>query len=211
MKGNTKQFVEEAFDYRERLINCSIDRSVNMYLLEYVADGLATYGGVDGFIKNANKWLKSVCKIYKEIGFDYETNQVRAVIDLQDQLIVIDNQLYDDLKYIIDIISKYGLLIKYGEKGSSHRETTTLCRFFENIENLYPTIKNRYKGLGSSKAEVSKEILMDPKTRRLIKVTMNDARTAERLGALVGEGKKDVLGRKEIVSNFKFDKTMIDN
>lgn len=211
MKGNIKEFVEEAFDYREQLINASIDRAVNMYLLEYVADGLATYDGVEGFINNAGKWLRSVSKIYKEITFDYESNQVRAVIDFQDQLVVIDDRLVEDLSYIINIIKKYGLLIAYNEKGMSEKHTTTICRFFESIQKYYPVIKNRYKGLGSSSSEVSKEIIMDPKSRRLIKVTMDDAATAERLGILVGDSKKDVMGRKEILMNFKFDKTMIDN
>lgn len=211
MKGNIKQFVEEAFDYREQLINCAVDRSVNVYLLEHIADGLATYGGVDGFIKNAGKWLKGVAKVFKEITFDYETNQVRAVIDFQDQLVVIDQRLYEDLMYIIDIIDKYGLLITFGQKNTSNKSTTTILHFFEEIEKMYPVIKNRYKGLGSSSAEVSKEILMNPKTRRLIKVTMQDAETATRLGILVGDGKKEVMGRKEIISNFKYDKTMIDN
>lgn len=211
MKGNIKSFVADAFDYRNQLRACSIDRSVNIYLLEHIANGLSKYKGVEGFRNNADKWLRSICKIYKEIRFDYETNQIQAVIDLEDQLVVIDNRLYEDLKYIIDIIDKYGLTVTYNRKGSAEKTTTTLCRFFEDIEGIYPVIKERYKGLGSSEGPVSKEIIMDPKTRRLIKVTMDDLNTFNQLDILVGSSKQNLNARKDVVLGFKFDKTMIDN
>jgi hypothetical protein len=211
MKGNIKQFVEEAFDYYDTLLECAIDRSVDMYLLEYIADGLSKYGGVNGFIKNVDKWLRSVCKIYKEIGFNDETNEIHAVIDLHDQLVVIDHRLYDDLKLVIKIIDKYGLIIEFNEKGSKQVSSTTLSKFFEVIQEHYPKIKERYKGLGSSDADVTKTLVMDPLTRRLIQVTMDNPNTERQLGMLMGEGKYNILGRKEMLSNFKFDKTMIDN
>lgn len=211
MKGDIKKFVAEAFDYRNQLMAVSIDRAVNRYLLEHIAAGFVKYKGVDGLIKNIDKWLRSVCKIFKEIGFDDETNQVRAVIDLQDQLVVIDHRLYEDLEYVINVIEKYGLIIEYNRKNSNEVKSTTLCRFFEDIEGIYPVITDRYKGLGSSNPSVSKEILMNPKTRRLIKVTMEDASTCYRLGTLMGSSREELNARKDMLMNFKFDKSMIDN
>jgi hypothetical protein len=40
---------------------------------------------------------------------------------------------------------------------------------------------------------------------------MDNPNTERQLGMLMGEGKYNILGRKEMLSNFKFDKTMIDN
>ena len=40
-KINVRDFVTEAFDYLTNLETCSIDRSVNRYLLEYIANGYA--------------------------------------------------------------------------------------------------------------------------------------------------------------------------
>jgi DNA gyrase/topoisomerase IV subunit B len=88
---------------------------------------------------------------------------------------------------------------------------TVLSEFFEYIESHYPMIKERYKGLGSSDAKVSKEVIMDPNTRRIVRVNMNDPGTFKRLGILVGKGKEDVEGRKELLMNFKFTEDMIDN
>ena len=52
---------------------------------------------------------------------------------------------------------------------------------------------------------------MDPKTRRLIRVTANDVDTMRKVGVLVGDGKDNKNERKELLMNFKFTKDMIDN
>ena len=82
---------------------------------------------------------------------------------------------------------------------------------FEYVEKMYPAIKARYKGLGSSAAVVSKEVIMDPKTRRLLRVTMDDAEIISTMGMLVGDGKENKNARKDMLMNFKFDMSMIDN
>jgi hypothetical protein len=211
-KINVKDFVTEAFDYLNILEELSIDYSTNRYLLEYIAYGFAKYGGTaQGFIDNVDEWIRMLVKIYPEIGFDHVNNQVRATIDLIDQLVVIDDELVKDLEYIINILSKYGLLITYSLKKGETKQTTTLIRFFENIEKMYPVIKDRYKGLGSSDASASKEVIMDPRTRRIIRVTVNDVNTMKIMGNLVGDDKDNVLARKEMLMNFKFTKADIDN
>ncbi|MBR5297660.1 MAG: hypothetical protein IKU29_07325, partial [Parabacteroides sp.] len=116
-----------------------------------------------------------------------------------------------DLQPIIDIQTKYGLLINWKSKDRKIDRTAPLSEFFEYIESHYPAIKDRYKGLGSSDAKVSKEVIMDPKTRRIVRVNMNDPDTFTRLSALVGKSKDDVEARKQLLMNFKFTEDMIDN
>jgi hypothetical protein len=209
-KVDVKDFVTEAFDYLNILGEVSIGRSVNRYLLEYIANGFAKYGETpEQFIDNVDEWIRMLVKIYPEIGFDHKTRQIKAVIDYVDQLIIVDDDLVESLRYIINIQKKYGLLIKYSAKGDNP-QTTTLSRFFEYIERMYPVIKDRYKGLGSSAAIVSKEVIMDPRTRRLVRVTMDDD-AFKTLNMLVGDGKEDKANRKEMLMNFKFTMDMIDN
>lgn len=211
MKANIQDFVTEAFDYRSTLEECSIERSVNRYLLEYIAYGFAKYGDTaDKFIDNVDEWIRMLVKVYPEIGFDHKTHQIKAVIDYVDQLVVVDDDLIERLRYIIDILKKYGLIIKYTTKGGEP-QSTTLLRFFEYVERLYPVIKDRYKGLGSSAAVVSKEVIMDPRTRRLLRVTMDDAEIMKTMGMLVGDGKENKRNRKEMLMGFKFTMDMIDN
>ena len=72
-KINVRDFVTEAFDYLTNLETCSIDRSVNRYLLEYIANGFAKYGAtVDDFIDNVDdfNWhVSSVDIVEFEVEF----------------------------------------------------------------------------------------------------------------------------------------------
>ena len=208
---DTKAFVLEAFDYLAILEKCSINHSANRGLLEQVANGYVKYGNSDNFIKHINDWLKQVTKIYREIYFDKDTNQIFAVIDLQDQLIILDDELQHDLQPIIDIQTKYGMVIRWKSLSAKIDRTAFLSEFFEYIESHYPSIKERYKVLGSSDAKVSKEVIMDPKTRRIVRVSMDDPDTIRRLGVLVGKSKDEIEGRKELLMDFKFTEDMIDN
>ena len=210
---NAKEFVRDNFDYLNKLIELSVKLTCNRYLLEYVANGFATYGStVDDFVNNVDKWLRSLAKVYREIGFDHKTKQIKATIDLTDQLILIDDNLINDLEYIIETQKKYGLLINFRSDKRQLNNTTTLAVFFEYIQDRYPKINDRFKGLGSSSASVSKTVIMNPKTRRLIRVTMEDADMMRRMASmLVGDGKENINARKEMLLNFKFDKEDIDN
>lgn len=210
-KEDAKDFVTKAFDYRNILTEVSINRSTNVYLLEYIAYGFAKYGDtVESFEDNADDWVRMLCKTYPELTYSRKSHQIKAVIDLIDQLVVVDDDLIAQLRYIIDIQKEYGLLVKYVDKNKQPVQTTIL-RYFEYIERLYPSIKARYKGLGSSAASVSREVLMDPKTRRLLRVTMDDAEIMKTMGMLVGDGKENKNARKEMLMGFKFDMSMIDN
>ena len=210
---NAKEFVRDNFDYLNKLIELSVKLTCNRYLLEYVANGFATYGStVDDFVNNVDKWLRSLAKVYREIGFDHKTKQIKATIDLTDQLILIDDNLINDLVYIIETQKKYGLLVHFHSEKRQLNNTTTLAVFFEYIQDRYPKINDRFKGLGSSSASVSKTVIMNPKTRRLIRVTMEDADMMRRMASmLVGDGKENISSRKEMLLNFKFDKEDIDN
>ena len=210
-KVSAQEFVTEAFDYLTTLEEVSINRSANRYLLEWIANGFAKYGcTVEDFENNVDEWIRKLVLIYPELGYDHKNHQIKAVVDLIDQLIVIDDDLINRLSYIINIQKKYGILMKYKDK-SGNKVQTTISEFFEYITRMYPVIKARYKGLGSSSAAVSREVIMDPKTRRLFRVTINDANTMEVLCKLVGDGKADRIARKEMLMNYKFTKDMIDN
>lgn len=208
---DVREFVTEAFDYLAILEKCSINHSANRGLLEQIANGFVKYGSADNFIKNINKWVISINKIYPELRFDHETNQICATIDLHDQFIILDDELKNDLMPIIEIQTKYGLLIHWKSSSAKLDKTAPLSQFFEYVETRYPTIKDRYKGLGSSDAGVSKEVIMDPRTRRIVRVSMDDPDTFRRLGVLVGKSKDEIEGRKELLMNFKFTEDMIDN
>lgn len=204
-------FVNNAFDYKKELDECSIKNSVNPYLLEFIANGFVKYETVDNFIDNIDVWLRSIVDIFKEIGFNHQTRQLHAVVDLKDQLVIIDEHIKDALEYVINVQKQYGILIKYSSQKLNLDKQTTLLRFFEEIEKFYPKVQDRYKGLGSSSADVSRQTIMDPNSRRVIQVTATNINTFDQLAMLVGDGVDNMKGRKEALMNFKFNMSMIDN
>lgn len=209
MKGNIREFVQDAFDYLDELCTISINYSVNRYLLEYIANGFVKYKTVEGFEKNIHKWIRSLANIFPELHFDESTHQIMATIDLTDQVVVLDETLSRQLDYIIRVQNKYGILITYSTDGGS--QTTTLARFFETISRMYPQIKERYKGLGSSDPKVMAEVVMDPRTRRIYRVNVSDIEKAKQeMGVLIGKSKNEVLQRKELLLDFKFTAADID-
>jgi DNA gyrase/topoisomerase IV subunit B len=209
MKGNIKEFVTDAFDYLDELETTSINYSVNRYLLEYIANGFVKYKTVDGFIKHIDDWIRSLVHVFPELGFNHDTNQINATIDLVDQVVVVDEALYEQLSYVINVQTKYGILIKF--KSDSGEQTTTISRFFETINRMFPQIKDRYKGLGSSDSDVMAEVVLDPKTRRIYRVNIEDInRAKQQMGVLVGKNKEEVRQRKELLLDFKFTAADID-
>jgi DNA gyrase/topoisomerase IV subunit B len=179
--------------------------------LEYIAFGIAQYQTIDNFIKHIDKWLINVTTNFKEIGYDHKTNQVYAVIDLIDNFVLIDNELMVELADVIHIIQKYGLIIHYSSNKRNIDRSEELSKFFEFIESVYPKIKGRYKGLGSSDPDVLREVVMDPRTRRIYQVTIEDVMTWEHMASIAGGSREDINKRKEILMNFKFTKADIDN
>ena len=104
----------------------------------------------------------------------------------------------------IDYQRKYGLHVVY------EANTTTIAQFFENIQKNYPVIKDRYKGLGSSDPKVLREIIMDPKTRRIFRVDASDIHIMQTYDMLVGKSKEATRRRKEMITAFKWKPSDID-
>lgn len=206
---DNRDFIIEAFEYPNVLGETSIDRLANRYLLEYIAWGIAENGNVETFKKNIDKWLKKLVKVFPELGYNHKNNQIHATIDLVDQIIVIDDALEKSLKFVIDMINKYGIIIEFIDKDGK-KQSTTLLRFFEYSQKYFPVIKDRYKGLGSSDPDVSNEIIMNPKTRRMTRITMDNIDTFADLSMLMGKSKQDLTGRKEFLMDFNFTKNDLD-
>jgi DNA gyrase/topoisomerase IV subunit B len=116
----------------------------------------------------------------------------------------VDEELYNDLIYVINIQKAFGMIVTYDGR------TTTIARFFEDIQKKYPVIKERYKGLGSSDAKVSKEIIMDPRTRRIFKIDASDVNIMRTYDMLVGKTDADIKARKEMLLNFEWTAADID-
>ena len=203
-QASGRTFITEAFTYLSDLIDLSLDLSVNRNLLEHIAYGMMEAGSLEAFLDNIDAWCVNSLKVFPELGFDPKAHQILATIDLTDQVVVIDQMLFDRLQPIIEIQRKYGLHVIYDAN------TTTIAQFFENIQKNYPVIKDRYKGLGSSDPKVLREIIMDPKTRRIFRVDASDIHIMQTYDMLVGKSKESTRRRKEMITAFKWKPSDID-
>lgn len=203
-KVHAKSFMETAFDYLTTLEEVSVDRSVNLYLLENIAHGMTIAGSAEAFITDIDEWLRSLTQTYPELGFDHKSHQIMATIDLIDQVVVVDQSLFDALGYVINVQREYGMFVEWDGR------ITTIARFFEEIRKRYPVIKDRYKGLGSSDSKVSREIIMNPATRRIFRVDASDVHTMKVYDMLVGKRPEDIAARKEMLTNFTWKPSDID-
>ena len=199
-----RKFITSAFEYLTRLSDVSAKLSANRYLLEYVAHGFVVWGTVERFIDNIDQWVRDTCKVFPELGFDHKAQQIYATVDLVDQVIVLDNNLLNALSYIINVQQEYGMFVEFD--GTC----LPLAKFFEVIERKYPVIKDRYKGLGSSDADVLEEIVMNPKTRHIFQLDASDAKTMQVYDMLVGKSKDAMRARKQMMLDFEWQPSDID-
>lgn len=202
---SVRDFMFDTVDYSNDLVHVANTRGTDFRFLEYVAMGIAKYDGIENFIKHFDEWIRSIVAIYPETT--YTGNVIRTCANNKEFVLMVDDDLNVLLKNNIRCIKKYGFIIEYSLDGGG-KHSNTLYEFFDNIEKLYPQVIERYKGLGQSPKEMLHEKVMNPETRRLIKVTMDDT-THTTLTKLFS--KKSIDDRKEMLMNYKYDMSIIDN
>jgi DNA gyrase subunit B len=111
-----------------------------------------------------------------------------------------NNILYNDLTLLIESIEKFEKVeINYRNKNIGNLEKFSildLCLLIRDSARPFMNIQ-RYKGLGEMNADQLWETAMNPATRKLLRVTIEDAEEAERwFSVLMGE---DVTHRKAFI------------
>lgn len=86
-------------------------------------------------------------------------------------------------------------------------------KVIETVTSVMPKIKDRMKGLGQTNKEILARTTLDPATRTLIRVDINDnyENTLDIIKMLRGSGAEDLQGRKKMISEFDIDADDIDN
>lgn len=134
---------------------------------------------------------------YKNIDFDFGINHYFMKID--------NDWIRDIYVPLIEILSKkiklnsVHLRLKDDSskifKGTHFQTYKFISSFFEDGANIY-----RFKGLSETTAEVLRRCTLDPETRRLIQVTMNDGEKAEEaINLFLGKSKNNE--RKDYFKN----------
>jgi DNA gyrase/topoisomerase IV subunit B len=88
----------------------------------------------------------------------------------------------------------------------------SIGEFLQSTIKLQPSIELRYKGLGELDSEDLWQTVMNPESRTLIQLTVDDVEKAcERYDILHGKGKANAENRRVLTESFEINLEMIDN
>ncbi len=142
-------------------------------------------------------WVYSVREHFDEFDKTYSI----ILTDEKEDIIILDEEFLSSPTYkkIVKSALDFPLLVKFGNKT---KEIKSLFNAYSEIIN---TLKEgmelqRYKGLGEMNPEQLWETTMNPKTRRLVRVSIEDAAEADRIfSVLMGE---EVEPRREFIEKY---------
>lgn len=142
-------------------------------------------------------WVYSAEEHFDEFDKTYSI----LLTDEKEDIIILDQEFLSSPTYkkIVKSSLDFPVLVKFGNK------TKEIKNLFNAYSEIINTLKEgmelqRYKGLGEMNPEQLWETTMNPKTRRLVRVSIEDAAEADRIfSVLMGE---EVEPRREFIEKY---------
>ena len=222
-KSEWKEFLSDTSYYANDILTLVKRYKVNDRLLEMVLEEFATMP-IDATNENISRMLESfnidkfmdrVMIEFKELWYDEKQGIIKGAIDGKSQSLEVSDHLLRKAIPQIQIMKKWlpskgdQLILKSIKLGTEHN--MSLLGVLKILSKYQPDIIHRFKGLGENDDEDIKITVMDPNTRSLLKVCINDLQNdAEIFQMLRGGTQQDLLGRKALVRSFRADRTLID-
>lgn len=162
-------FLSVNSEYFELLRSLSKHYSCHSDILEYIAD-------------NLNTFRETIGDFYYELEcIDGDT--IRGPYDGGYTNLIINELLLKDLRKLNDIVVNYnnGNLHYHLYQSYSHTDTVykgymTIGQIMNICSQYEPYLETRFKGLGELDPEDLSALAFDPNNRRLVQVTMDDAK-----------------------------------
>ena len=211
-----KEFIYDTFSYRDDLYRIARHFSVNKFLVEIIAACLIM-NNIKNDVhelfddkKKVLKLLEVVQSKFPEIELKND-NTLRGPIDGRYQSIAINNRFLRKIEDLTEIIEKYGYILTVSEKGNPPVQMS-IGEFLDNSAKYQIKIIRRFKGLGEASSKQLWDTTLNPDTRILIQLTMDDVeRDLKIFAKLHGQTKADLLARKEMMASYKIKRDDLDN
>ena len=141
-------------------------------------------------INEENKYFKMVNGVLLDI------NETKIITYLQTK----NNEHY------------YYVIEDYKGKNAMDKGYISIGEFLQMTIKLMPGIELRYKGLGELSETDMWMTVMNPETRTLIQLTVDDIEKAcETFDTLHGKGKTNADNRRKLTDTFEINMEMLDN
>ncbi|MGL5328326.1 MAG: hypothetical protein ACRDD7_03585, partial [Peptostreptococcaceae bacterium] len=180
--------------YLDELQRCADHYSVNKSLIEFVIK-----------YKDDKNFKKDMKKKFPEIAIEADTDNkedlvVKGVYEGAFQIFTIDKVFEKKTRDIKDLMDKneyqYYEVIETYSGGEEVRGEMSIGEFLVLSQKLQPVIELRYKGLGELSEDDLWDTVMNPETRTLVQLTVNDIQEAIAMyDRLHGNSKSNIQDR----------------
>ena len=209
-KDMFRELLYETQEYSEELIRLSKHFGVNKFLIELVAYLILSRNKpYDEKITLSD--MEKIQKKFEEITLKGD-HMLRGIINGKFQSISINDRFLSKVSRLRDIFNKYGYKIKVKQKGESKYTKMSLGEFLDISNKYRPKILARFKGLGEANSKDLWNTTLNPDTRMLIQLTLDDVeRDLKILKKLHGQNKEDLEERKLMMSHYQISREDLDN
>ncbi len=208
--GDDIETLAEHYKVNDRLIEMIIEE----FAYQWTTTDGKNYSNLTDLM-DIQHMLNHIREEFDEMYFDENDKVLKGIIDGADQAIEINERLLRKSSELIDLINKYGpgddvdLILKNNKTSSELK--VSLLQLLKSFKKYQPRIMHRFKGLGENSADDIKITTMDPNTRTLIQVCVEDIRNdMEVFQMLRGSSPLDAKSRKNMMQEFKIDRNDID-
>ena len=221
-KSELKNFIYDTEYYFDEITLIAGHYSINRGLIEILAYNFIMYIQLKDRIESkritfedALNTPKFVTKMMGEIQAKYpeiiiRDGTVQGVIDGHYQAITITQNFINKVMEFKDIYLQYGLYLKFSDNGGEYRSGTIGDLLAYSIK-YQPKIEKRYKGLGEVQWWDLAETIMNPTSRILIQLTLDDVdRDLAIIEALHSSSTDAKRYRRKLMSEYKISRDEID-
>lgn len=207
-KADTIEFLEMNKYYANFLETLSGREACDPHIIEHVCNAITKYGmGTTDMIK----YLKEV---FPEMTYNEEDKSLSGSFYGKSYGLIIDNSFITVAKDFLKVFEQNPtMFVAYMNKNKDSDdvpEKVTIGDFFKNIYHEYDiNAEQRFKGLGEAEALLLFETTLNPKTRKLVRLTMDDRdKVMQTMRLLHGD---DAEAKRELLKSVEIDDDDIDN
>ena len=162
---------------------------------------------------NIENLMEKIQNEFPEMEYDEKNHIIKGVINGKYQTFELSDRFLRKSKELLEIIFKWskGKKLKLINKKTYSEHQLSLLGILKILKSYQPNILHRFKGLGENSDEEIKETIMDPNTRSLIRVNIEDINNDLKVFQILrGTSQSDLQQRKEMMKDFKVDRSIID-